>query len=404
MATAGEQHSAHPQLATTLVLPLAAVAMALVAIFGEGVSFGAPTVAGALAGLVPWALIAGGVRLPLVAFALATLLSGAVVVCGDSNPGGMFPLLIAVVFVAKSTDDLRLVGGMVAGSYATIIVLTIAEQSADETGAIYFLGGAGISLLSGRMLRRQERLVEELQEMQQLHVEHAAAEERTRIAREIHDVVAHSLTVVMLHVTGARRVLGSDPVRAGEALARAESVGRDSLDSIRKVVGLLRAGEGVTPGTDQPQPGLASLDELVSGYRAGGLDVSVDVRLGGAALEPATELVVYRVVQESLSNVIQHAPGALSAVTIAAVGEPARRDVEVEVLNGPARATPSPQPGAAVRSGLGVRGMCERVEAAGGTLRAGPDGEGWRVAATLPLRQPAVGWAGEHRTASPATP
>jgi len=386
MATSGDRHPEGSRVSTTLVLPLAAVAAALIAIFGEDDSFGAVTVVGALAGLVPWALVAGGVRIPLVAFGAWTLAAGVLVVTVGSSAGGMFPVMIALVYVAKATDDWWLIGTMVVGGAAAIVVLAIAEKSVHQSGMIYFLGGTGISLLSGRQLRQRERLVDELRAMQQLRVEHAAVEERTRIAREIHDVVAHSLTVVMLHVTGARRVLGSNPARAEEALARAESVGRESLDSIRQVVGLLRAGEDGRSATEPSQPGLDALDALVVGYRSAGVDLSVDFRF--VDLDPAIGLVVYRLVQESVANALQHAPGAPCTVVIDTV-QPA-----------------NPYAGqlrSATRPGLGVRGMRERVLAAGGTFRAGPDDAGgWRVVATLPLRAAVA--VQEPSTATRTTP
>ena len=105
------------------------------------------------------------------------------------------------------------------------------DGNTHESGALYFIGGIGISALSGLMLRRQELITAELAAMNELRVEHAASEERARIARDVHDVVAHSLTVVMLHLTGARRVLATDPQAADEALARAESVGRETASS-----------------------------------------------------------------------------------------------------------------------------------------------------------------------------
>ena len=146
--------------------------------------------------------------------------------------------------------------------------------------------------------------------MNELRVEHAAAAERTRIARDVHDVVAHSLTVVMLHVTGARRALATDPARADEALARAEMVGRESLDSIRQVMGLLRDPGGGHP-TCRRTGARPTCAALIDGYRAGGLDVTSDRQLDAdGSLDPAVELVVFRVVQESLANVLQHAPGA----------------------------------------------------------------------------------------------
>ena len=111
--------------------------------------------------------------------------------------------------------------------------------------------------------------------MHGLRLEHAASGERARIARDVHDVVAHSLTVVMLHVTGARRALAIDPTRADEALARAEAVGRDSLDSIREVMGLLRES---ARGTDVPLPVYRRICRPCSTrYRVGGLDVVVTV-------------------------------------------------------------------------------------------------------------------------------
>jgi signal transduction histidine kinase len=293
---------------------------------------------------------------------------------------------------------------MVVASCAAIAANSIDVKSVHETGMVYFTGGIGIGLLSGRQLRQRDRLVDELRAMQQLRVEHAAVEERTRIAREIHDVVAHSLTVVMLHVTGARRVLGSNPARAEEALARAESVGRESLDSIRQVVGLLRAGDDGRSATEPSQPGLDALDALVAGYRSAGVDLSVDVRF--VDLDPAIGLVVYRLVQESVANALQHAPGAPCTVLIDTVqpASPCAGPLHVEIANSPAR---NPVSTVAIRSatrpGLGVRGMRERVLAAGGTFRAGPDDTGgWRVVATLPLRAAVA--VQEPSTATRTTP
>ena len=245
---------------------------------------------------------------------------------------------------------------------------------------VYFIGGIGISWLAGRMLRRQELLNQDLQEMNELRVEHAAVAERARIARDVHDVVAHSLTVVMLHLTGARRALAADPAQADQALARAELVGRESLDSIRQVMGLLRDPGG---GTDVPVPGLADLPALIDGYRAGGLDIQSDLSSMPTDADAAVGLVVFRVVQESLTNVLRHAPGAACRVAVRAGADATARHVEVEVGNGVA-----PRIGAVdLRTGLGVRGMVERVRALGGRLEAGPvTGGGWRVWAMIPLR------------------
>ena len=320
-----ERAESGQRLSTTLVLALAAVGCALVAIFGEDGSFRAGTIAPALLGLVPWALEAAGVRVPPALFAAWSLGCAAAIVLWQENPGGMFPVMVMVVWVLRETGDLRITVPTLVVSAGLITGLAIMDGSAHENGLFYFLGGIGISALSGMMLRRQELITAELAAMNELRVEHAAAEERARIARDVHDVVAHSLTVVMLHLTGARRVLATDPQAADEALARAESVGRDSLESIRQVMGLLRE-----PGREAV-PGIAELPSLLDAYRAGGLavDASIDdVR----AVDPATGLVVYRVVQESLTNALRHAPGAACTV---ALRESAERELTVEVRNGP---------------------------------------------------------------------
>jgi len=378
------------RVSADVTLALGAAAMSLVALFGEAGSITVLTTMAALAGLIPWTLVAGGVRINVVVFALATLIPTALIVFVESNAGGIFPALLALVWVTRTAADPRIVIGYVAVCAGLLIALAVFKESVHETGLPYFLGGLGISWLAGLMLRRQDVLMVELAAMNELRVEHAATAERARIAREVHDVVAHSLTVVMLHLTGARRALSTDPQRADEALARAETVGRSSLDSIRQVVGLLRTddagasddGAAVAP----PLPGIAELTSLVDGFRAGGLEVRCTAELDAVevGVDAATELVVYRVVQESLSNALQHSSGAMCEVTVEAERSVASARLEVEVVNA---ASMGSRPDAANRTGLGVRGMAERVRAVGGTFAAGPTpAGGWRVHASLPIR------------------
>lgn len=369
---------------TTLVLSLAAIGAALVAMFGEDDSFTALTVAAALAGLVPWALIAGGVRVPVSLFAAVTLACAAIIMIGDANAGGMFPVMLMVVWVARS-GNWRVHATVLSCSLALLVVTAIRVGSAHEAGLVYFAGGAGISWLAGLMLRRQESLTLELQAMSELRIEHAASAERARIAREVHDVVAHSLTVVMLHLTGARRAISTEPARAAEALDRAESVGRESLDSIRQVMGVLRERHS---GREAASPGLADLGSLIDRYRMGGLgvDITVDPSI---EVDPAVGLVVYRIVQESLTNVLRHAPGASCSVNVSAGPE---QPLSVEIGNGPppdGRGTDQPSEG---RRGFGVRGMAERVHAVGGELVTGATAHGgWHVTVTIPSGRVAPG-------------
>jgi signal transduction histidine kinase len=201
----------------------------------------------------------------------------------------------------------------------------------------------------------------------------AATAERQRIAREVHDVIAHSLTVTMLHLTAARLAVGrGDSTAATEALEEAEKAGRTSLNEIRHTVGLLRGDDDGDPEI-APQPAADDVPTLVEGYRAAGVDVSVDLVGDLGTIEPAAGLALYRIVQESLTNASRHAPGAHTTVHID-TGPPLRVDVRSD----------GGTPAASRGSGLGLAGMAERASALGGLFEAGPHPNGWRVAATLP--------------------
>ncbi len=366
-----------------MVMAIASIGAALIAIFGDKDAFSALTVACALLGLVPWALVAGGVRLHPLMFMAMTIGAAAVIVLVDRNPGGMFPVMLAVAWLTRSDAGGLIIAATLVSAATMMLGLVVIENTAHETGAVYFLGGVGVSWLAGSMIHRQELLVAELREAQQRQVEHAAANERTRIAREVHDVVAHSLTVTMLHVTGARRALANDPARAADALERAEEVGRESLDSIRQVVGLLRTGdEGA--GLDAPLPAIADIPSLVDQYRGVGLRVTDELCLDGLVADATTSLTAFRVVQEALANALQHAPGAPVVLSVAG-------DASAAVLRIVAENPATIASGRSDRVGLGLRGMTERVRAAGGSLEVGAtEGRMFRVDATLPLRHAAT--------------
>lgn len=370
-------HAADPRLQATSVMALAAAGAALIAMFGEDDSFTPVTAGFALLGLVPWALVAGGVRIPPVLFVLATVIPAAVIVLVDRNPGGVFPLMLTVVSITRSQGFGAFSALTVASTAAIVIALALIERTTHETGAIYFLGGLATATLAGSMLRRQEVLTAQLSDAHARQATHAVAEERTRIAREVHDVVAHSLTVTILHVEGARRTLAHDPARAAEALERAERVGRDSLDSIRQVVGLLRTADH--DGRSAPLPALGDIPALVEEYRSAGLRVDGTVDLAGVEADPATSLTAFRLVQEALANALQHAPGAPVRLDVANDGQEGVLRIVAENPAGP--------PAHRDRAGLGLTGMGERVRAVGGSMEVGPAGTSiWRVSASLPLR------------------
>jgi signal transduction histidine kinase len=204
----------------------------------------------------------------------------------------------------------------------------------------------------------------------------AVHEERTSIARELHDIVAHSVSVMVIGVRGARDVLRTAPDVADETLARVETSGEQSLAELRRILTLLRSAEH---GADsRPQPSLADLDDLVADYRAAGLPVRLEVTGEMQQLAGGVELSVYRIVEEALTNVLKHSEPTRVTVTLSFRGS--RIDVEV-VDDGTG---PTDQSGAT--TGHGLVGMRERISLLGGELEAGRRvGGGYRVAARLPV-------------------
>lgn len=217
--------------------------------------------------------------------------------------------------------------------------------------------------------------------------------ERSRMARELHDVAAHHLSGLVVQAAAVERQIDSDPEAAKKGTAWIRAQGKETLDSLRLIVGVLRerpgsGGPGEDPH-DAPPPGLDSLDDLVRTARALGDTVDLDRAGRPRPLAPIADAAFYRVAQESLSNARQHAPGA-AVRTAVRYGE---REVELEVVNAPAvghgarnGARGSKGAGSPERAGMGLIGMRERAQLVGATLTTGatPSG-GWRVLLTLPV-------------------
>ncbi|WP_424809773.1 sensor histidine kinase [Rhodococcus sp. 27YEA15] len=205
----------------------------------------------------------------------------------------------------------------------------------------------------------------------------AAAEERTRIAREMHDIVAHSLLVMVTLSEGAARKQAREPERAAGAMRQVAETGRQTLTEIRRLLGVLRTE--TTTRERSPQPGVAQLETLFDRVRETGRGVQATVTGSPDALPPGAELAVYRIVQEALTNILKHSVGS----TVVGVGIVYTADaVTVDVHDdGAAAADPS-----ADTTGHGVIGMRERAAVYGGTVEVGPDSlGGWRVRAHLPI-------------------
>jgi signal transduction histidine kinase len=324
----------------------------------------------AVAAALPFVLDSVGIRIPL---AVTTVIVLAAVLLLVLNP---VEIDMAAFFLVYLSGHHSLGGTRTEGIVAMVGSLAVmigAEVAGRYHGAFPYLLGIAIAWAWGFAVRKQHDLIVALKEAQAGLADRAAADERQRIAREIHDVVAHSLAVTMLHLTGARLALRRDPQEAEEALLEAEHLGRESLAEIRRTVGLL-APEGT--GTAAPMPAAADIPELVREFEAAGLDVDFELTGDPHALAPATGLGLYRVAQESLSNVVRHAPRTHTTMSLC-VGDDV---VSLHVRNPLAAATRSPN----ADGGLGVRGMQERITLLGGELRAGPDGDSWCVDVTLP--------------------
>jgi signal transduction histidine kinase len=229
--------------------------------------------------------------------------------------------------------------------------------------------------LVGRLLRGATERAEEA-EAQRVQ---AVADERRRIARELHDVVAHQMSVVVTQAQGAQAVIADDPSAARRALGTISDATRDALVELRRLVAVSDRGDGPEEG---PQPGLTPEDlaRLSASAEAAGLRVDLHVALDGT-VPPGAGLSAFRIVQEALTNAAKHAPGSTVRVDVKAESA----DLRLEVRNGPARTGTRGQPG----GGAGLVGMRERVELFGGTLAAGPTADGgWSVLATFPTLEP----------------
>jgi signal transduction histidine kinase len=318
----------------------------------------------------PWLLELFGIELPCLV-CCAIVLGAVFGLLLDPVQGEMAPFfLILLIISLAATGSLVYVILVTIASVGMLAGLELAGRYSQSFGWIL---GFAISGVGGYAFWAQMRLLEQQRAAQVSLAEQAAADERQRIAREIHDVVAHSLAVTMLHLTGARLALQRDPKEAEEALLEAERLGRESLAEIRRTVGLL-APEGT--GTAAPMPAAADIPQLVREFEAAGLDVDFELTGDPCTLPAATGLGLYRVAQESLSNVVRHAPNTRTTMSLCVADE----TVSLRVRNRLASSTRA----ASADGGLGVRGMRERVTLLGGELRAGPDGDSWCVDVELP--------------------
>lgn len=328
------------------------------------------------AAISPWLLKAvRPLELPTLLYALPPLL-GVTLLLADGLPHEPSPLLLLLLVVCAGYQAPRGEGLVVNGA-ACAVVFVAAVQARHLEEAFIWCVGLTLGWAFGHSSRLQVEAMARLRAAQDTLAQQAAAEERRRVAREVHDVIAHTLAVTMLHLTGARLALAEgDADEALRGMQDAERLGRDSLAGLRRSVGLLTTSESALA---PPAPTAADLEQLVAEYRAAGADVELTTRGCPADLPPEVGLAVFRVAQESLANAVRHAPGSRVRVELEA-GEGVRLLVVDD--GGP---TGAPSSGG---TGVGVPGMRERAAQLGGSLEAGPSGAGWRVELVAPLPVP----------------
>jgi signal transduction histidine kinase len=322
------------------------------------------TAAGVALTLAGGTLMLRAGRVPLLAGAgIAT--GGVVVLCtGWSGNIGWFAICVIAGWCAVA-GGVRIAVAYWAAALALFGAEWLWVRSDPGWGA--WMAGTTFTVLLLLLVRHEQELVVQLRAAQTSLAESARTEERNRIARELHDVIAHTLVVSQLHVASARLAVEDDPASAAGALAEAERLGRESLAEVRRAVGLLRTDEGRLA----PLPGARDLPALVERFRTAGADVTLTVTGEVEAIPATTGLALYRVAQEALTNAVKHAPGWPVDVEVGVDGT--RTELVVESGGPPGRG-----------SGVGLTSMRERAVSVGGTCDAGPGGRGWLVRAEFP--------------------
>jgi signal transduction histidine kinase len=286
--------------------------------------------------------------------------------------------ILAAFGIAGAHPDIRAAVAAAALGYGALGVIMSLQTVPVEAVVLMFAFAAaawGIGRAVGERGRRAEHLEKRADRLVR-EQEAAVAGERARIARELHDVIAHSVSVMTVQAGAARLLLDEDPARAREPLLSVEETGRQALGEMRRLLGILRADE--QPKALAPQPGVGDIGTLVDQLRGAGLPVDVVVEGEPQALPPGIDLAAYRVVQEALTNALKHAGAARAVVSIRYRGTA----LELSVVNDGR----VPRNG---RGGHGLVGMRERVALYGGEFEAGARREGgYAVRATLPLEAP----------------
>ncbi|MFE3450228.1 sensor histidine kinase [Nonomuraea sp. NPDC059194] len=363
-----------------LAAVLAAAAVALFVVSRGGGAAGAALL------VLAYAPVAVRRRWPLAALC-AVQAPIAVLAVLDGEPGLAGPAGLILLYSVAAHRGLAIaLSGLAvtAVGYATAVSLSPSAPAWPDHAMAILIGIAVWG--AGRSLRLRRAYLEELKDRaarleraREADTRAARAEERSRIARELHDVVAHHVSVMTVQAAAARKVLTANPEVAREALSAIEETGRLAMNEMRNIVGVLRTDAVSGPPERRPQPGLRDLPALVEQMREAGLPTELEVE-GQAAVPAGLDLAAYRLVQEGLTNSLRHAgPGAHARVSVRQAPRELSLVVEDDGLGPEAREGD--------RTGHGLVGIRERVALYGGILRVGPrTGGGFEVRAIFPLK------------------
>ncbi len=295
-------------------------------------------------------------------------------------------VLVALYSLAAFSDRRRaMLGlGIVLAFFASGTVLdNLQDPGRRPVGDLVYMGVLNTSAWGiGRIVRRWreqalalEQRTLELERERAWREQAAAAAERNRIARELHDVISHSVSLMVVQAAAAEQMITTDPERAREPIAQVQESGRQAVSELRRLLGILRPGEG--DASLSPQPTLRDLGRMVERAHDAGLAAELEIRGTERDLEPGIELTAYRLVQEALTNALKHA-GPTEARVVVRYGED-RLDIEVTNQKGTAKGA------SANGAGHGLAGMRERLALYGGRMEAGPQDGGYAVRAHIPL-------------------
>ena len=376
-----------------VILAAAVTAFGLLVTFvriGDGTIYHGPRLPNAILSVLVTSTLVWRRTKPLLAITwiFAVLAATFVIVRHDLQMVAGFIVIIVLVASAGYHASRRAALACLAVGLAILAVLIPLEpQLGGWSGAVFDAAFLALPWLAARALRRREDRAVVLGSqlaLAQARQREILLEERAQIARELHDIVAHSVSVILLQV-GAARMRAPGQPGVAEPLHAAEASGRQALAELRRLLGVLNDSRAEDCGRDHvadergpdaPQPSIATLDRLISTVRAAGLDVDLAILGEVRPLPPGLELSVYRIVQEALTNVLKHAQASRAQVRIYYGPDAVTIDV---VDDGAARTTRG------VPAGHGLVGMRQRAQVFGGTTTVGPGpGGGWQVRADLP--------------------